>query len=229
MPKIKFLANKSYSNSQSESAPSPSSKGLPSWYRDYSRVDDRGYHTWKACPALYDNLTSGYFLYTPCDIEFFINDHGIIDAKVLDKRYIDFIQKRGPIDGFISPVGHYPNQFSWYPDWSATVPKGYSISYTSPSNRFDLPFISMSGVVDNDQINTPSPIPFFIQKDWVGVLPSGTPFMQLHPFKREDWQSELVEQTNEEIYFRNNANSEKFSKPGGGVYYRDVRDKRKYK
>lgn len=231
MPKIKFLANKPYSKHDSESTPLAASKKLPVWYTEYNRFaeleDGSKVLTWKACPAMYDSFSSGYLLRTPCDIEFFIND-GVIDAKVIDKRYLDFLQKRVPLDGYIVPRGYHENHFAWYPDWSAIVPNGYSISYSTPANRFDLPFICVSGVVDNDKVDVPNPMPFFIHKEWTGILPAGTPFMQLVPFKRDNWKSEIVEQNDQEIYFRNYNNSMRFTQPGGGVYSRDVWSHRKY-
>jgi hypothetical protein len=71
-------------------------------------------------------------------------------------------------------------------------------------------------------------MPFFISKGWTGILPAGTPYMQMMPFKREDWTSEYVKESGLSIVKKNMANSEKYRVPDGGVYLRDVWEKRKY-
>jgi hypothetical protein len=86
MPKIKFVTNKGWLSEDDFSAPKPTSKSLPEWYisadRFYKGPDGKSYvgpdggkiPTWKACPAMYDILTTGYVYRTPCDIEFFIDN-----------------------------------------------------------------------------------------------------------------------------------------------------------
>jgi hypothetical protein len=72
------------------------------------------------------------------------------------------------------------------------LPDGYSAIVMHPLNRVDLPFITMSGIVDFDKsIHAPiGNIPFFIKKGFEGTIPAGTPMFQIIPFKREDWNSE---------------------------------------
>ena len=63
---------------------------------------------------------------------------------------------------------------------------------THPINRVDLPFTTMSGIVDFDKsIHAPiGNIPFFIKNGFTGVIPKGTPMFQILPFERNEWQSE---------------------------------------
>lgn len=69
----------------SVSAPSPTIKEMPEWFRKADRfainpmtkdywLDQEGgkIPTWKACPALFDVLTTGYVLRTPCDLKFYL-------------------------------------------------------------------------------------------------------------------------------------------------------------
>ena len=240
MSKIKFINNTPFSNNDSVSKPKPTIKEIPEWYKEFDRYammpDGNPYigpdggktPTWKACPAVYDTLGAGYVLKTPCDIKFFINDYGQIDCTIEDKKYGEFIHKRPAMPGFPVPIGYHDNHFAWYPDWGVSVPKGYSILYTTPLNRFDLPFINTSGVIDNDAVNLPGTMPFFISKDWEGVLPAGTPYMQMIPFKREDWKSETEIIGVQEIYNRQMNNSMKYRRPDGGIYQKDVWSRRKY-
>jgi hypothetical protein len=35
--------------------------------------------------------------------------------------------------------------------------------------------------------------PFFIQEEFEGIIPKGTPYMQMIPIKRDSWKSEFAE------------------------------------
>ena len=177
---IIFRAFRPWLNKESKSAPSSTQKEIPEWYKEADRfakmpngeylkapkevcpfpkegtTDDYGkIPTWKACPALLDIMTTGYSLITPCDIEFFINDSGNIAAKIDDPLYQDFVTRRDPMPQFEHPHGYYEHHFAWFPEWATKVPNGYSVIYSSPFNRYDLPFITVSGIIDNDKVNLP--------------------------------------------------------------------------
>lgn len=189
---------------------------------DYGRIP-----TWKACPALLDVFVSGYMLRTPCDIKFEIKNNRI-DGEVLDPKFSRFLQKREVMPGFPQPEGFHQNHFAWFGNWEILVPAGYSVLYTHPMNRFDLPFQSVSGFIDTDKVGIPGSFPFFIKKGWEGIVPAGTPYAQIIPFLRESWESTVNKTTAPEIYMKIHGNMAKFRKPDGGVYARDVWEVRKY-
>lgn len=237
--KIKFISNRPWLNSQSKSNPEPATKYLPEWYKSADRyykspdgscpIDHDGgkIPTWKACPAIYDILSTGYVLKTPCDIKFIEQGEYLI-AEISDPFYQDFIQYREPMPGFEQPIGYRDRHFAWFPDWAPSVPNGYSILYSQPFNRFDLPFLNTSGVVDNDSVDVPGTMPFFIRDGWTGIIKSGTPYMQMLPFKRDDWESEHIFLDEKDIVRRNLKNSKIYRKPGGGVYLNETWTRRKY-
>jgi hypothetical protein len=240
MPKIKFISNRSWLSKESKSVPEPISNSLPGWYKDADRFykgpggtayigpDGGKIPTWKACPAIYDIFVTGYTYKTPCDIEFFLDENDKISAKVLDPKYADFIQFRDPMPQFEHPKGYYKKHFAWYPDWAVATPKGYSVLYAQPFGRYDLPFLTTSGVVDNDLVNLPGTFPFFIQEGWTGTIPAGTPYAQMLPFKREDWTSEYEFSSAQVIMQKNMENSKRYRIPNGGVYLNEVWQRRKY-
>lgn len=240
--KIKFVANRPWLNEESQSKPSPILKTIPDWYKSADRFAQNPMTgkpwelpngqgkipTWKSCPAVYDIMGSGYVYKTPCDIEFF-EENGIIKAKVLDPKNKDFLQDRMPMPQFVPPKGYHEVHFAWWADWAVELPEGYSALYTQPMNRFELPFLTTSGIIDNDKVHLPGTMPFFVVKGFTGVLPAGTPYAQILPFKRENWKSEVV--TNilpQDLLKKNHENSAKYRVPDGGVYQREVWERRKY-
>ena len=237
---IDFISNRPWLTKDSKSKPVPISKSMPQWYKEADRFakmpngeywigPDKGkIPTWKACPAILDILTTGYSLVTPCDIEFFLDDAGQIDVKIEDPMYKDFATRRTPMPQFRHPEGYYNYHFAWMPDWAVKVPEGYSVLYVSPFNRYDLPIMTVSGIIDNDKVNLPGSFPFFVQEGWTGVLPAGTPYAQLLPFLREDWKSEITIPTSSQMMNHNIENSKKYRVPDGGVYQKEVWTKRLY-
>lgn len=237
---IEFISNRPWLTKDSMSKPDPISKMIPQWYRDADRFakmqngeywigpDNGKIPTWKACPAILDILTTGYSLLTPCDIEFFLDSSGNIDVKIEDHLYKDFVIRRTPMPQFYHPDGYYQYHFGWMPDWAVRVPDGYSVLYVSPFNRYDLPFMTVSGIIDNDKVNLPGSFPFFIKEGWTGILPAGTPYAQLIPFFREDWKSQIKIPSVSEMINNNIENSKKYRIPNGGVYKKDVWTRRIY-
>lgn len=241
--KIRFVANRPWLNEQSFSRPVPIAKTIPEWYRQadrFAKDPATGKYwempniggkipTWKACPAVFDVMGSGYTYKTPCDIEFVEDTTGAIHARVLDPGHPNFLLDREPLHQFVVPDGYHAKHFAWWADWAVELPEGYSALYTHPLNRFELPFITTSGIVDNDKDRLPGTMPFFFLKGITGILPAGTPYAQIIPFKREHWQSEVdTSLTLEEMEAKNKANSAKFRQPDGGVYLTEVWERRKY-
>ncbi|CAB5218130.1 hypothetical protein UFOVP204_12 [uncultured Caudovirales phage] len=239
---IKFKPGMPGLKKNSDTAPMPTSKTLPEWYRKADRFardprtgefwenpDGSGKApTWKACPAMFDIMTSGYVFVTPCDIEFYLDENEKIAVKVLDKQFEHFCTPREPMDQFTGPMNCYEEHFAWFPNWAPSLPEGYSAIYFAPINRFDLPFVMTSGIVDNDKIDLPGSVPFFINKGFTGLIKKGTPYLQILPFKREDWQSEVVQEDDRSLYARAMANSRFYRIKDGGVYKNKVWSKRSY-
>ena len=128
--KIKFVTNRPWLTQDSPSRPGPVLKTIPDWYRkadryardpatgEFAQLPDAGgkIPTWKACPALYDVMGSGYTYKTPCDIEFFLDKDGTIQARVLDEQHQNFLFERMPLDRFPVPQGYHARHFAWWPD-----------------------------------------------------------------------------------------------------------------
>jgi len=238
---IKFLANKIWLSKESSSSPKPIIRTIPEWYRKADRFakspidnsfiigpDNGKIPTWKACPSIFDIMGTGYALNTPCDIEFYMTEFGL-KHKVLNAKYQDFVQERTEMPQFEHPRGYYKNHFALTPDWQIKTPPGYSVLYAQPFNRFELPFLLTSGIIDNDKVHMPGSFPFFIVEGFEGVIPAGTTYAQLIPFKRENWTSEIVEQEDgSELMKQAMENANIYRKPDGGIYKNEIWEQRKY-
>lgn len=242
--KIIFTSTRPWLTEASVSTPTPTVKAMPDWYKQADKYAFNPHTTeywqdpmiggkiptWKACPAMFDIMGAGYVWKTPCDVEFFINDQGIISSRITDFYYHkDFCTPRPPMSKFMHPVGYHQHHFAWMSDWGVTVPEGYSVMYTQPFNRFDLPFLTTSGIIDNDKLELPGSMPFFIREGFTGVIPAGTPIAQLFPFKRDSWESEIVLEDPDKLVEKVMENTKKYRVPDGGVYANQVWERRSYK
>jgi hypothetical protein len=235
--------------------PAPTQSIIPDWYRKAERfaknpftnehykaskefcpfpkegtTDDYGkIPTWKACPAIFDAFSTGYVLKTPCDLTFFKNAQGIIDVKAEDAKYSEFCTSRPPMPEFEHPLGYYRHHFAWFADWGLELPEGYSALFMTPMNRFDLPFLNTTGVVDSDKVHLLGSFPFFIAEGWEGTIPAGTPYLQILPFKRENWEHKIEALEESKIYDKMIESRKFYRQPDGGVYKNKIWSKREYK
>ena len=249
-----FRSYRSWVNSDSPSVPTPTQNEIPKWYKEADRfakmpsgeyykatkevcpfpkpgtTDDYGkIPTWKACPAIMDGFSTGYVLKTPCDITFFKTSTGSIDVRIDDIKHKDFCTRRLAMPQFEHPEGFYKDHFAWYSEWGIELPDGYSALFMTPMNRFDLPFMNTTGIVDSDKVHLLGTFPFFIAKDWEGTIPAGTPYLQVLPFKRENWDHQLEFLDQKEIYDKMIENMKFYRQPDGGIYKNHVWTRREYK
>lgn len=250
----KFRSFRPWLNKESISVPVPTQEVIPEWYKNADRfakmpngeyykapkevcpfpkegtTDDYGkIPTWKACPAILDAFMTGYIFKTPCDLTFFKNSKGTIDVKIDDVKFKDFCSARPTMPQFEHPKGFYKDHFAWMPDWGIELPEGYSALFMTPMNRFDLPFINTTGIVDSDKVHLLGSFPFFIADGWEGTLPAGTPYLQVLPFKRENWKHEIDILNQSDMYDKIVSNASFYRQPDGGVYKSKVWTRREYK
>lgn len=169
-------------------------KRMPAFKDNRLSVDLSGQAnlTAKMCMPFMDTFSFGYIQETWCDI--FIERDNLGNPNYYYSNFPHIISSRDS-DNKPQDDGFYSTEFVWKVQWSPKLPKGYSALYTHPLNRDDLPFRSMSGIVDADKhfFESTGNHPFFIKKDFEGVIPKGTPMYQIIPFKRDDWSSDVAE------------------------------------
>jgi hypothetical protein len=180
--------------------PKPASEHIPQWYKDAKSyldpsgkkapsIDGSPASTIKRCMPVWDMMTAGYIMETPYDIYIRQTPEGPYfqwnreDAIVFQS--VDQFQNH-PYSRDIN----YAVRINI--PWSITTPKGWSIMVMEPQHHELSPITCASGIVDTDT----SSIPFnmFLKlrdPNFEGMIPAGTPFLQIIPFKRENWISSL--------------------------------------
>jgi hypothetical protein len=176
--------------------PKPSSSFLPDWYKktqsyinNKKEISNQGTTdaTIKKCIPVFDALTAGYTITTYCDIWVKKNERNEI-------AYITSNLNTGIQFHPIEQAAYHPfmNQNA-YPKflnpWSITTPKGYSSLFIPPVHGGNEYFQIVEGFVDTDTYNAPVNFPFVLKNvNFEGLIPAGTPMVQVIPVKREIWE-----------------------------------------
>ena len=173
-------------------------KMLPDWYKKLPVLDKKNLKFnnselvnigLKSCMPFFDATTGGYIQKTWTDIYIDYNDNQL--AYTYAQNPVIIKTREHP--SISLGDNYYPVEFVWLRQWNVRLPKGYSLLVTHPHNRFDLPFHTLSGLVDSDSYyHAPvGNIPFYLRKDFKGLIPAGTPMYQMIPVKRDNWKSEV--------------------------------------
>src|SRR3984957_12379543 len=178
--------------------PIPAVPGLPEWFKSlpqkaFNQALGEEHLTVKKCPPFIDAMTYGFLIPLA------------IDLKVQNGEFTwNFDLPEGLVSEYShSPIDfHDPSQAAGTPFfdddrfiikfnnfWTIEAPQGYSLLFTHPVNRADLPFTTITGLVDCDTFFQ-SPVNFparWHDTNFNGVLPKGTPIAQCLPVRRETW------------------------------------------
>jgi hypothetical protein len=189
--------------------PTPAGQGLPAWLKAmpasaHSNLVGGEDDTVKRCPPFVDAMTTGFLIPLICDLrvengEFtWDNDLPAGGAVNLPRSPIG-IHDAGQVAG--TPLFD-PDRFliKFHNLWTVEAPEGYALLFTHPVNRFDLPFTTLTGLVDCDRyrdawIHFPA---HWHDASFSGVLPKGTPVAQVYPVKRETWTMRTAVLTDDE-------------------------------
>ena len=195
----------------------------------FSELHDRKIRTVKQCPPFVDAMTAGFHIPLPCEVTVdkgcFSWDWDLPATSVPE-------QTRAPINFHVAAqlsgtplaAGDRPAiKFNSF--WTIELEPGWSLLAMHPANRLDLPFRSLTGLVDADSFNQ---IGIFFPAIWtdpdfVGVLPRGLPVVQCIPVRRE--VAELSFETLDDVQLAAFADLSRNILAEPGVYKRRFRAK----
>lgn len=142
--------------------------------------------TVKRCPAIIDLITEGFVI--PMWADFLVQrnmDYMEWDNKNSMPYGIEFHSKE-QIKGWDLKKTDFPEGVKFINPWRIYTPPGYSVMFLPPFYQFEKRFTVLPGIVETDSyhhINFPSI--WHTTKD--AIIERGTPFIQVIPFKRDDW------------------------------------------
>ena len=177
-------------------APVPATRAVTDWFKstpEYANgerliVDGSTPHTVKKCIPVFDAMTAGYIIPT------------YVDVQVTQRDGLPWYE--WPLFGAVSfhPVKQAPEHPAkngapfpkWNNPWAIRTPPGSSSLFLPPMHNPNGVFTVLSGIVDTDSYSAPVNFPFVLNDvGWEGLIPAGTPMVQVFPFRRDEWKMGL--------------------------------------
>ena len=213
---IEFQHSKNASKILNDVLPEPASKLVPDWYKELKHSIKL--KTVKGCIPFLDTLTSGYILKMPQD---FLVNHNFYDERIKDfDSYFKFsygavadyvVQKDLNLNTNnkeIHPTEQLGNKCPFHKKnknlpyykilnpFIIKTPPGYSCLFVPPLNNTDDRFSIIPGIVDTDSFPKEVNFPIIINGDKYPNLSTtierGTPYVQVIPFKRDNWKMKIT-------------------------------------
>jgi hypothetical protein len=173
--------------------PKPTIDCIPHWFSSMVEIpigikDDRNI---KSCLPVQDFLTSGYILFNSYQLnleEKFIQFNKTLNVETTRpeqfKKTLTSFQKQQ------CPVPHVDKPDTFFKinlDWTITTPPGYSCLIMQPYYLFENRYTIMPAIVDTDKLDIPISVAGFVTTKSLVEIKPGDPFVQVIPFKRDDW------------------------------------------
>lgn len=183
--------------------PAPAKNYMPEWYKRLPPFKSGNRPRWdkntfsanstaKLCMPFFDTFVTGYIQETWVDIIVEKDGHGGVVLNQ-SKPDLPIFNVRDNNETYSGPEEFYSgDNYVWMTQWEPKTPKGWSTLYMHPMNQFDLPFLTVNGVMDTDVWWQGGGLPFYIKRGFEGIIPKGTPMYQIVFFKRENWSSEFA-------------------------------------
>jgi len=179
--------------------PAVHEKGQPSYFgkgKDTAIKWTSG--TVKRCPAIVDLITEGFII--PMWADFLIQrDMEILewDNKGVPEYGIDFHSNKQIYNWNLKKTD-FPEGVKFNNPWRIYTPPGYSVMFMPPTYQFEKRFTVLPGIVETDSYHHVNfPTIWHTTKD--AIIERGTPFIQVIPFKRDDWDIGVSQMTETDI------------------------------
>lgn len=211
--KIKYILPKGTKKIFEDIIPKPASFNIPEWFKELK--SEPALLTIKGCMPFLDSLTAGYIAKFPQDMEI---EHNVKGKDGKPDAFFRPAIAKGVTDPFglnlntEEPAVHPIEQLGKCPfvktnknlpfykvllPYFIVTPPGYSCLFTPILNNQEDRFFPVAGIVDTDKYESYVNIPIVINGDKYETLKTvfkkGTPLCQIIPFKRDNWETEVVE------------------------------------
>lgn len=211
--KIQFIAPKEYIEGNKTIHPIPAKNNIPHWFKKLAHTREVG--TVKGCMPFLDTLTAGYILKMPVD--YYLKHNFKIEGE--EKRATGFQTVLRPVHTVTnynlnvngieyshptiqlegSPLVEKNKNQSFHKilnPWTIKTPPGYSCLFVPPLNNEDDRFSIIPAIVNTDTFSLPINFPFIMNGDKYPILDTtlkrGTPYVQIIPFKRDNWKMKIT-------------------------------------
>jgi hypothetical protein len=212
----------------------PMKKMIPQWYKNVpSKIYDTDIwnaNTAKACMPFLDTFMTGYAIVSPVDImvgkhneDIDNNESPLLFSWSNNQILVVKTRDNKPMPTLPIPQEYNQNHYVWIMPCSLEAPKGYSLLITHPLNRFDLPFTTLTGIIDDFKMPA-GQTPVLFKNNFSGIIPAGTPIAQIIPFKREDW----IIKEDKNLYFDADTIGKKARNVMSGFYKNNFWNKKNY-
>lgn len=209
-------------------------RALPDWLRDMpahsaSLMHGHDVRTVKQCPPFIDAMSAGFLILLPCDVTFSggaFSWNWNIPAPTTPGHASAPVNFHAAAQVAGTPFAQgEENLIKFTSFWTIQLPEGWSLLAGHPFNRDDLPFRTLTGLVDADTFHQ---VGVLFPARWRDAgkdcaLPAGTPIAQCLPVRREalDMEFGLLDAEAGAEYQR--VGERILAEPG--VYRRDFRHK----
>jgi hypothetical protein len=176
--------------------PTPASKNIPDWYKEMLEYregikeahNDGTSATIKKCMPVFDAMTAGYILYTQADV--YVKQDGNFPYYSWSSE--GAIQFHDAIQADKHPVATGNPFPKWISPYGIKTEPGYSCLFLPPMHNPNKWFTVLPGIVDTDSYTQIVHFPFTLNDPkFEGLIPAGTPMVQVIPFKRDSFELKL--------------------------------------
>jgi hypothetical protein len=206
---------------------------LPDWFRkmpnevEAASLQGEAIRTLKHCPPIIDALAGGVMIPLATDLQIAGGeiswdwDPPILEDALISRAPLGL---HAPEQATGVPYNLHTNAVVKFMNfWTLEAPEGMSLLFTHPLNREELPFRTLSGVVDCDlfrdgYVHFPA---LWLEPDFEGTLPKGTPVAQVFAISRAE-QTLTVSDMDEDDIARNREVQRALGE-NRGVYRKEFR------
>lgn len=178
--------------------PIPAIKLLPDWYKQTHEylnnkklvVNGHTPHTIKKCIPVFDAMNAGYILRTPVDVQ--VSKEEGSDLPYYQWPSLDAVAFHPVEQAPLHPSQNGAPYPKWMNPWAVSTPRGWSCLFIPPMHNPNGIFTILPGLVDTDTYTNAVNFPFTLDDvTWEGLIPAGTPMVQVIPIHRESWKMRI--------------------------------------